>query len=108
MHNIDLETGIHYGVISQNAVLEAWADSSEPDYGPPTCPKCGSENLEGEYYCSDCDYEFEGDEAFGDTENFYLSDGEYQAWSDSYGDIFITKSPYYTFRGFCSPCAPNA
>ena len=24
------------------------------------------------------------------------------------GDIFVIKSPYYTLRGLCSPCAPNA
>jgi hypothetical protein len=29
-----------------------------------------------------------------------------EAGSD--GDIFITKSPYYTVCGFCSPCAPGA
>lgn len=41
--NIDRETGIRFGVISQNEVLQAWADSSEADYGSPCCPKCGNE-----------------------------------------------------------------
>ncbi len=41
--NIDRETGIRFGVIPQNDVLQAWAESSEPDYGPPGCSECGSE-----------------------------------------------------------------
>lgn len=40
--NIDLETGIRYGVISQNEVLQAWADDAEADYGDPTCGHCGN------------------------------------------------------------------
>jgi hypothetical protein len=41
--NIDRETGIRYGVIPVNDVLQGWADSAEADYGPPHCPKCGNE-----------------------------------------------------------------
>jgi hypothetical protein len=41
--NIDRETGICFGVINQNAVLQAWADSAEADYGTPTCPDCGAD-----------------------------------------------------------------
>lgn len=46
--NIDKETGIRFGVINQNAVLQAWADSSEADYGEPHCPKCGNEAVAGD------------------------------------------------------------
>jgi len=87
--NIDKETGIRFGVINQNAVLQAWADESTPDYGPPTCPKCGflielpscpdddSEEPTKDAYCPDCDYSFDSDEAYGDGPNFYiLDDGE--------------------------------
>jgi len=41
--NIDRETGIRYGVISQNSVnLDIWSEA-EPDYGQPHCPECGNE-----------------------------------------------------------------
>jgi hypothetical protein len=121
--NIDKTTGIRFGVIHQNAVLQTWADSSEPEYGEPTCPKCGHEAVDyqladldetwedngGDYACPYCRYAFDSDEAFGDEALAYiLDDGEYKAQSNDYGDIFITHSPYYTRADFCSPCAPGA
>jgi hypothetical protein len=89
--NIDTSTGIRYGVISQHEVLQAWADSSEPIY---------PEDLEHE---DDCDYN-EMAEAIGYE---YTGDG-YEASCGEDGDIFITKSPFYTYAQFCSPCAPGA
>lgn len=136
--NIDPTTGIRFGVISQNAVLQSWCDSAEPDYGAPHCPKCGNEATDpesrwedcstippdedvnrddyeiaphscGDYACDDCKYLFDGDEAFGDEPNGYtLQDGEYTASAGTDGDIFILQSPYYTHAQFCSPCAPGA
>jgi len=123
--NIDHKTGIRYGVIHSSEVVQAWADSSEPDTGPPTCPKCGNEAVEydgdkhseyevdkhayEDFACEDCKFVFDGSEAYpGDVENFYLEDEEYSAWSDSYGDIFVMRSPYYTYAQFCGPCAPGA
>ena len=121
--NVDAETGIRYGVIPENEVLQAWADSSEPDYGAPSCPKCGNDALpiddeslpdidnekgwtdEGrDFACLDCRYSFDSSEAYGEeAQGFALDDGEYKAYADEYGDIFITKSPYYTFAQYCSP-----
>lgn len=46
--NIDTETGIRFGVISQNELLQAWCDSAEPEYGAPHCPQCGNEAQTGE------------------------------------------------------------
>lgn len=46
--NCDHATGIRYGVIPANDLGESWYESSEPDYGPPSCPKCGNEAQEGE------------------------------------------------------------
>lgn len=104
---------IRFGVIPQNEVLEAWCDESEADYGSPHCPECGNE-LDHDVCDGDeceCGYEigWVGDECYGDEplSHFYNRDG-YSAESDSYGAIFITKSPYYTRCGFCSPCAPGA
>lgn len=122
--NIDRKTGIRFGVISQNDVLQQWCDSSESDYGAPSCPKCGNEAKEckfeyakwehakhecGDYVCRSCRYVFGSESAYGDEPlGFTLDDGEYVASCGSDGDIFITSSPYYTRAHFCSPCAPGA
>ena len=93
--NVDKETGIRYGVISQNEVLQAWADSSEAYYP-----------------CKECEYrpgpDDEPCEAMCEPSSFYIDDKEYSAECGEMGDIFITKSPYYTKAQFCSPCAPGA
>lgn len=133
--NIDKVTGIRYGVIPIHDVMQAWYDSSEGDYGEATCPKCGNpasdpgsapdgapadwdEEYDGlhnwscaDYVCHNCKVCFGSDEAFGDEPigGFNLDDGEYiahQGHDDC--DIFIIKSPYYTWAPFCSPCAPGA
>lgn len=44
--NIDTKTGIRYGVISVHDITQAWCDSSEPNYGEPTCGNCGKEVLD--------------------------------------------------------------
>ena len=125
--NIDKKTGIRYGVISQHEVLQAWCDSSEPEYAKPKvddyqCPTCGS-------IAEDCDDDIDwGDmiectnkecDDFGD--NFevefpdsseplchYVDEDGIQASCGDSGDIFVTRSPYYAFCGHCSPCAPGA
>jgi hypothetical protein len=131
LSNIDHETGIRFGVINQYDV-QAWFDSSEPDYGDPTCPKCGSTATEidhpslkdkqeviedwehaeyegDDFVCEECEYVFGSESAYPDEVSGYvLDDGEYKASSDEYGDIFILKSPYYSYGQFCSPCAPGA
>lgn len=124
--NLDKSTGIRYGVIPVNDVLQAWCDSSESDYGPPRCPECGQEAVqfdedehdgyasrrsgEREYVCESCEKAFGPDEAYGDTPlSNNLDDGEYAASQNGESpDIFIVKSPYYTRAAFCSPCAPGA
>ena len=91
--NFDPETGIHFGVIPQYAVPQAWWDSSEPDYGEPELDEDGDE-----VELPDC----------AEPLGFSLDDGEYKAYCGEDGDIFIFKSPYYTQAQFCSPCAPGA
>jgi hypothetical protein len=113
--NIDHATGIRYGVINQNRCLQAWADSSEPDYGMPHCPHCFAQVDKkiadmDETECPQCHeivhevYEWYPEDPVG----YSLQDGEYDAYCGESGDIFITKSPYYTLCRFCSPCAPGA
>jgi len=97
MANVHPETGIRYGVISQNLVLQAWADDSEPEYPCGECDAWDSNN--------DCC----NDDGF-DCEPIawnYQADG-YKATCGSDGDIFVMQSPFYTFAQFCSPCAPGA
>lgn len=109
LSNIDHATGIRYGVIAHHHVGQSWYEDSEPYY-VYTCPKCEAE-FKGECpeQCS-CGHEFDdGDFDNLDPVSFYVDDAEYTAecGQDSV-DIFITKSPYYTFAQFCSPCAPGA
>jgi len=104
---------IRFGVISQNELLQAWCDESEPFYGSPHCPECLAEldrDICDDHEC-ECGYviKWVGEECYGDEPlSHYVDNAEYSAESDSYGDIFITKSPYYTVCGYCSPCAPGA
>ena len=130
-NNID-ELGIRYGVIPHNAVGQVWYEESEAHYGKPTCPKCGNEALElpiteelninndidmweyepnacDDYCCIDCKYVFGNESAFPDEPySFYFEDEEYSAECSDEIDIFILKSPYFTYAQFCSPCAPGA
>ena len=123
--NRDPETDIRYGVISQHSVLQAWCDAAEPDYGNATCPKCGEECADfnedahagyecdgrgcADYACADCEYVFDSSEAFSDEpRSWNVNDGKYVLTDCIVSDIFVLKSPYYTFAQFCSPCAPGA
>lgn len=128
--NINPETGIRFGVISQHDVSQAWSDSSEADYGEPTCPKCGNAAIEfstleqdddlneepfehgrgcDDFACVPCKYIFDSSEAFGDEPNgFYVDDDEYKLTSCLDSDIMVISSPFYTFAEYCSPCVPGA
>ena len=122
--NIDRENGIRYGVISSHDILQSWADSSEANYGKPTCPACGNEcspvpeDFDGEqygrgcadHYCETCQHTIDSSDAYGDDPlSWFVDDGEYLAeQSGDDCDIFVVKSPFYTRAEFCSPCAPGA
>jgi hypothetical protein len=124
--NVDMTTGIRYGVISVNDVAQAWCDDAEP-INSNACPKCGSdlpedmmenissfcsrdeEDEEKEHTCPHCntiliDLDLDFQEPIG----YKIDDGEYIATQNVGSDIFIIKSPYYTLCEFCSPCAPGA
>ena len=125
--NRDPETGISYGVIPLADLGEYAIEDFEPDYGEPHCPKCGNEAQDiddieedtdtwehephgcDDYVCPDCKYVFDSQWAFGDepVAHTYEQNG-YAASLDSYNDVFILKSPYFTHAQFCSPCAPGA
>jgi hypothetical protein len=122
MPNYDEKTGIHYGVISpnalnQDALNDLYTEGTDPHYQDglkellsdieALCDNHGihfgrvdtgsfvdeyTDHYEG---CGDgqCDYE----------------DKEYTLHisGDNFG-IFVIRSPYYTYCRQCSPCAPNA
>lgn len=113
--NVNPETGIRFGVISQNEVLQAWADSSEPVYPDPepvTCETCGGEgeDSDGEE-CEDCggSGEVESDDMDWCEPLGFVYDSEgYKAECGESGVIFVTLSPYFTRAAYCSPCALGA
>jgi hypothetical protein len=114
MGKTNRDENFHFGVINQNEVLQSWADISEAIYpDPETCETCNgtsevyNEETNETEPCEDCeDGTIENDmvEAIG----FEYSDEGYQASCGEDGDIFITKSPYFTYCMYCSPCAPGA
>ena len=85
--NINTDTGIRFGVIPLNDVVQAWADSSQPWYGDTPEEEIGD---------------------FDEPINWYVDDAEYRAESDDNGDIFIIRAPFFTYAQYCSPCAPGA
>ncbi len=127
--NIDNETGIRYGVISQHSVGQAWYDSAEANYWNPHCPKCGDAVVESfkinnddderwpklyshsceDYACESCRVYLDSSDVFGEEPIGWSYEGEgYQLTECLESDIFVLKSPYYTRARFCSPCVPGA
>ncbi len=115
--NCDFDTGIRYGVVSMHSVLQAWADSAEPDYGEAEeahCPHCqhvqyGVWQWGEDTQCPQCEKEYEVElpdfsEPLGET---YIGDG-YIMETCLDTDIMVIRSPYFTFCVFCSPCVPGA
>ncbi len=111
--NIDKDTGIRYGVISQHSIMSEAMEDFEYDYGDSHCPKCGNEvktrKGKTEFRCKICKYNFESDEAYGDEPiGFIYEQGGCILTNCLDTDVFVLKSPYYTFCQFCSPCVPGA
>jgi len=106
--NIDLETGIRYGVISMHEVAW-WAEESEAVYAN-ACPFCGYEN-ENYVAGEPCPVCKETAEDWLDSEPAaftYEKDGYAAEQGANNTDVFVVKSPYFTHAQFCSPCAPGA
>lgn len=110
--NINHETGIHYGVIPFKEVALVWFGESEACYFY-SCPECGYEfgnDYPEKETCPECGIEFD-DYTFDCLEpaSFYFEDKEYSAEQGAEDvDIFILRSPYFTYSQYCSPCAPGA
>jgi len=108
--NINVKTGIRYGIIPFNKVDYFW-DSANPYY-EVCCPYCGNLLKQGfnAKICPSCknkfkDYDFEGVEPLAWN---YKKDGYVLYNQADDPDIWVIKSPFYTKCKFCSPCAPGA
>ena len=108
--NIDYKTGIRFGVIPHHEIGSAWYENSEPIY-TFLCPHCDADwGIEMNDICPVCEKEID-DAAFDmqDIDWFeYHQDGYHMHQSYDDTDVWIEKSPYYTFCKLCSPCAPGA
>lgn len=136
--NMDPETGIRYGVVPHHELGQSWYDDSKGNYGDPKCPECEGEAEDivsfqnehpevdldewrvfsrwdtEEYVCAVCELIFGPESAFPEYPfSFYYDDryddgGLLAEQSGDDPDIFVMKSPYFTYAQFCSPCAPGA
>ena len=127
--NVDRATGIRYGVISQAAVLQAWADSAQADYGKPTCPKCGNEAEDynddvagqwdapqtstgfkcADFMCRACEAVYDSSDCYSEEPIGWNYEGDGYVLTDCLdSNIMVLKSPYYTLGAYCSPCVPGA
>ena len=113
--NIDMKTGIRYGVIALNNLSsDAVVENLEPEY-PFNCPQCGNETLvpsrsaRYEYYCQTCKTWHNSEDCYGeDSIGCHLEDDEYTLVDCLDNDLMIIKSLHFTFAQFCSPCVPGA
>jgi len=112
--NIDTETGIRYGVISQHSVSGDALNDVEYDY-PFACPECGSDALveskskQYDYFCQTCRTWHMSEDCHGEeSTGFHVEDSEYTLIDCLDSDIMVIKSPYYTYAQYCSPCVPGA
>ena len=94
--NVD-KNGIRYGTVHSNEVLDACAELLYSHYGCEDCEENVNGSEEYEEECTRC----------CDPTHYEYREGGYEVFSDSYGDLIITKSPFYTLRGLASPCFPN-
>jgi hypothetical protein len=126
--NIDHATGIRYGVISMHSMADWFFDEYEPQYGEPTCPKCGgsaadsfkeqdteSEEYEqyghgcADYVCHSCKHTLDSADVFPEEPiGHELNADGYHAVDCLDSDVMLLASPFYTYAPYCSPCVPGA
>ena len=114
MANVDNETGIRYGVISQHSVSGDALSDMESVY-LFACPSCGNESLVPsrsqtyDYFCQDCRTWHMSEDCYGEESiGLKFEDSEYTIIDCLDSDLMIIKSPYYTHAQYCSPCVPGA
>lgn len=109
--NYDEQTSIHYGVISQNSVISEIWESFESVY-EIECANCGHVYSDNESAnCPKCDIDNHLEFECADSPSYWKWNGEKEyalEYAESLSAFYVTRSPYYTYAAFCSPCAPNA
>ena len=126
LSNSNIKTGIRYGVIPHQDVGGAWYEYSEAYYGEPSCPHCGNELTDWDeddhakyeeesgaqfstYVCENCEKIIDEEWMYPEVPLYYFVDSAgYAAEQTDEVDIFIFKSPFFTYAQLCSPCAPGA
>lgn len=131
--NIDKETGIHYGVISQRtptpeAVDDVFNGPNTTDLNYESWKHNFLQDVREAVYGAVRDYttderaneladhlkdeaegwDWLGDCYNGDEINPEYDDGDYKIAKCLDYDLFVLKSPYFTHAQFCSPCVPGA
>lgn len=124
--NFDRDTGIHYGIISLHSLDADILNYFEPYYGEPTCPECGKTAQEydnekhlawksyrhdrcADYACEYCERVLSSDHVYGDDPVGHdFADDNYHLYLNCQNDVWVFKSPFFTYAQFCSPCAPGA
>lgn len=113
--NINLETNIHYGVVSMN-LLKSWLWDEIQAYGTNLSYKPNATDKEDESYWENEEepvYEFElpvaqeGDEDENMNPDKKVVKGILWYLGGA-AILHITYSPYTCFAPLCSPCCPNA
>lgn len=132
--NMDAETGIRYGIISQNELGEFATEAiyrNGRDLGFEQAQQNIKNSLRSalsDYFSdtkwsdkktSDLDDAVENafeaiEQDFNDSCSqdvsgpMYLEQDGYAVKTDDHNDLWVLKSPYFTYAQFCSPCAPGA
>lgn len=122
--NRDSETRIRYGIISQNALNP----DVSGEIGGNDWRDLGFENAAAElkgrlrqalddYFHGDrlkdaVDAAFDACDGWADNIEsggpYYQEADGYRLQTDDSNDLWVFKSPFYTYAQFCSPCAPGA
>ena len=93
--NVDIETGIRYGIFPER-ILHHWViEELQPLYAPCECEES-----------PDCDCA-----EYADPDVWALDvgdDGRAVSWRDDEGDYWFTRGPYVYRADYASPCAPGA
>ena len=112
--NIDIGTGIRFGVISQHSLSADALDNLDSVWPDASCPLCGTAVVEGTgtpWQCpkKECNGSFDHNQVFSEEPiGLYYDRAGYQITNCLDSDLMVVCSPYYTLAAFCSPCVPGA
>ncbi len=104
LSNVDRNTGIRYGVISQHSVDSdaLYGNSDDTAYEEAYDAALAEAKLE------DPGLDAEDFDPMLEDVGIHIKDAEYEIVDCLDSDIMVLRSPYFTFAQFCSPCVPGA